>query len=406
MGEYFIVPIIGGVVALLFAAGRMWRLHRWRLHRQTPQNTVLIMQASQIRKGVRRFTLQQLILFGLYIFLISVLLFFFIAGSMRFIVVSMVTGAALTAIAGAGGVWASTAGNIRTAEASGQSTFLALQTALRGGSVIGLCVVGLALTGLSPLLLLFGKVVSCSSFGLECTVLPVLSGYTLGAGVVALLGRMAGGIYAKAVDVSADTVGKNEFGLEEDDPHNPAALADNIGDNVADIGGFGLDASESYVGAIAGAMIIGASMKSISLTYLPLLLMTAGICASIIAYYLVRMPDYGNPHTAIFRSIAAGDLLALGFGFLMIRNTFPIHMALRITGAYGIGIGTGITISYITGYYTSRTLPPVVGIAGMTEFGASTAITEGLAVGMRAVGLPILVFTAASFIAFQSFGVY
>jgi len=401
MSEYLIVPIIGGAVALLFAAGRMW----W-LHRQTPQNAALITQAAQIRKGVRHFTRQQLNLFGLFILLISVLLYFFAAGSMRFIVVSLVAGSALTAMAAACGVWASTTSNIRTAEASSRSTFLALQTALRGGSVMGLGVVGLALTGISPLLLLFVQVVSCGSLGLECTVLPVLSGYALGAGVVALLGRMAGGIYAKAADVSADTVGKNEFGLEEDDPRNPAALADNIGDNVADIGGLGLDAGESYVGSIAGAMIIGASMKSTSLTYLPLILMTAGIAASIIAYYLVRMPDYGNPYKAIIRGIVSGDLLALGFGFMIMLYMFPADTAIRITGAYAVGIGTGILISYITNYYTNRTRSPVVGIAEMTEFGASPAVTEGMTVGMLAVGLPILLFSAAAFAAFQSFGIY
>lgn len=401
MSEYFIVPITGGAGALLFAAGRMW----W-LNRQTPQYSPLIEQANRIKKGVKRFALRQLILFALFVVTAGVVLFFFTAGPMRFIVVSLLTGAVFTATTGGLGLWASTSGNIRTAEAAGQSTFSALQTALRSGSVMGLAVVGLSLTGLVPLFLLFKRYVGCSTLSLECSVLPVLAGYVLGAGVVALFGRISGGIYAKAVDVSADSIGKNEFGLEEDDPRNPAALADSIGDNISDIGGLGLDAGESYVGSIAGAMIIGASMKSIPLTYLPLLLMTAGICASIIAYYLVRMPDYGNPHTAIFRSIAAGDLLALGFGFLIIRYMFPLHMAFQITGAYAVGIGTGITISYITGYYTSRTLPPVVGIAGMTEFGASTAITEGLAVGMRAVGLPILVFTAASFVAFQSFGVY
>ncbi|MDZ7794165.1 MAG: sodium/proton-translocating pyrophosphatase [Spirochaetia bacterium] len=401
MSEYLIVPIIGGVVALLFAAGRMW----W-LHRQTPQNSVLIQQADLIKSGVRRFTLRQSILFALFVLLIGVILFFLTDGPMRFIMVSLITGAVLTTTASACGVWASTASNIRTAEASSRSTFLALQTALRGGSVMGLSVVGLVLTGLTLLFLLFTQVADCGALSLECTVLPVLSGYALGAGIVALLGRMAGGIYAKAADVSADTVGKNEFGLDEDDPRNPASLADNIGDNVADIGGLGLDAGESYVGSIAGAMIIGASMKSTSLTYLPLILMTAGIAASIIAYYLVRMPDYGNPYKAIFRGIVSGDLLALGFGFMIMFYMFPADTAIRITGAYAVGISTGILISYITNYYTSRTRSPVVGIAGMTEFGAPPAITEGMAVGMLAVGLPILLFSAAAFAAFQSFGIY
>ncbi len=401
MSEYYIVPIIAGIVALLFAAGRIiW------LHRQTPQHAPLIQQATQVKDGVRRFTVREFRLIGVLVLGAGVLLFLCQSGTMRLIVVSFLVGAVFTSIAGSIGVWASTKGNLRTAEASGQSTFRALQTALRSGSVMGLSIVGLALIGLSLLLYLFTSVFGCSARILECTVLPIISGYALGAGFVALFGRIAGGIYAKAADVSADIVGKNEFQLEEDDPYNPAALADTIGDNVSDVSGMGLDASESYVGAIVGAMIIGASMKSVQLTYLPLLLMAAGIIGSIIAYYTVRMPDHGNPHTAIIRGIAFGDLLSLVLGFLIIHYLFPMELTVRIFGAYTVGILTGIAMSYITAYYTSRIRPPAVGIAGMAEFGASPAITEGLAIGMQAVGLPILLFTLSGFAAFQSFGVY
>ncbi len=401
MNEYFLIPVACGVSALLFAVGRIW----W-LQRQTPQHPPLIIQAARIREGVQRFSRKEFALIGLLSAVAAVLLFFSQSGTMRLIVVSFIVGAVCTAIAGAVGVWASIAGNIRTAEVSGKSTFKALQTALRGGSVMGLTVVGLALSVLTLLLALFTQLLGCSARALECTVLPVLSGYALGAGFVALFGRIAGGIYAKAADVSADVIGKNEYGLEEDDPENPAALADSIGDNVSDINGLGLDASESYVGAIVGAMIIGASMQSTQLTYLPLLLMGGGICASIIAYYFVRMPDYGNPHTAIIRSIALGDILALGFGYLIIQHIFPMELTLRIFAAFAVGLVTGIGISYITAYYTSRTRAPVVGLAGMAEFGASTAVTQGLSIGMLAVGLPVLLFAGAAFTAFQSFGVY
>ena len=401
MNVYFLLPVACGVTALLFAVGRIW----W-LQRQTPQHPPLITQASRIREGVQRFSVKEFRIIGLACAVAGVLLFFSQSGTMRLIVVSFVIGALCTGLSGALGLWASTAGNIRTAEASSKSTFKALQTALRGGSVMGLSVVGLSLTVLTLLLAIFTKMLGCSARALECTVLPVLSGYALGAGFVALFGRIAGGIYAKAADVSADLIGKNEYGLEEDHPDNPAALADSIGDNVSDVSGLGLDASESYVGAIVGAMIIGASMQSTQLTYLPLLLMGGGICASIITYYFVRMPDYGNPHTAIIRSIALGDILALVFGYLIVQHIFSIELAVRIFGAYAIGLITGIGISYITAFYTSRTRSPVVGIAGMAEFGASTAVTQGLAIGMLAVGLPVLLFTAASFAAFQSFGVY
>ena len=401
MYEYFVMPIVCGVSALLFALGRIW----W-LRRQAPQSSSLILHAARIREGVQRFSRTEFSVIGQIVVVAAVLLFFYHTGTMRLIVISFIIGAVCTSLAGAVGLWASTAGNIRTADVSGTSTFRALQTALRGGSVMGLTVAGLALTVLTLLLAVYTQVLGCSARALECTVLPVLSGYALGAGIVALFGRIAGGIYAKAADVSADLIGKNEYGLEEDDLKNPASLADSIGDNVSDVSGLGFDASESYVGAIVGAMIIGASMKSIQLTYLPLLLMGAGICASILAYYLVRMPDYGNPHTAIIRSIAFGDLLALGFGFAVIRYMLPMELTLTIFSAYAVGLGTGIGISYITAYYTSRTRPPVVGIARMAELGASTAVTQGLAVGMIAVGLPILLFAVAALAAFQSFGVY
>lgn len=401
MNVYFLLPVGCGVTALLFAVGRVW----W-LQRQTPRHPHLIIQAARIRDGVQRFSLKEFRIIGLAGGLAAVVLFFSQTGTMRLIVVSFITGALCTALAGTIGVWASTAGNIRTAEAAGKSTFIALQTALRGGSVMGLTIVGLDLTVLTLLLALFTRMFGCSARAMECTVLPVLTGYALGAGFVALFGRIGGGIYAKAADVSADLIGKNEYGLEEDHPDNPAALADSIGDNVSDISGLGLDASESYVGAIVGAMIIGASMQSTQLTYLPLLLMGGGICASIIAYYFVRMPDYGNPHTAIIRSVAFGNVLALVFGYVIIQSIFPVELTVRVFGAYAVGLVTGIGISYITAYYTSRTGPPVVGIAGMAEFGASTAVTQGLAMGMLAVGMPVLLFVAAAFTAFQSFGVY
>src|SRR6056297_685510 len=401
MSEYFILPIFFGVSALLFAVGRML----W-LHRQTPQYSPLIEQAALIREGVRRFTLREFVLIGLFTLVAAVLLFFYKTGQMRLLVVSFIVGALFTSITGICGVWASTSGNIRTAEASEKSTFRALKTALRSGSIMGLTLAGLALIGLSVLLFIFTRVFGCSASILEGTVLPILSGYALGAGFVALFGRIAGGLYAKAADVSADSVGKNEFQLEEDDPCNPASLADTIGDNVSDVSGLGLDAGESYVGSIVGAMIIGASMKSVYLTYLPLLLMAGGICASIIAYYFIRMPEYGDPRKAIIRGMAFGDVLSLGFGYLIIRYIFTIELTVRIFGAYTIGIGTGIVISYITAYYTSRTRAPVVRIAGAADFGAGTAITEGLAVGLQAVGLPILLFILAAFGAFQSFGVY
>ena len=237
------------------------------------------------------------------------------------IALSFVMGAFCSGLAGFFGMRIATASNARTTHAARTSLNDALKVAFSGGTVMGMCVVGLAILGLGVLLFLYKD---CGLLGADSdnlsSVITVLSGFSLGASSIALFARVGGGIYTKAADVGADLVGKVEAGIPEDDPRNPATIADNVGDNVGDVAGMGADLFESYVGSIVGAMVLGAtaigfSEAGFNAVILPLVIAAAGIIVSIIGTFFVSVKEGGNPQTALNKG-------TFGAAFVMLPVTY------------------------------------------------------------------------------------
>ncbi|MEO1814711.1 MAG: sodium-translocating pyrophosphatase [Acetobacterium sp.] len=306
--------------------------------------------------------------------------------------VCFLVGAIFSILAGFFGMQVATKANVRTANAAQTSGMnKALSVAFSGGAVMGMCVVGLGLLGVSVLYLLFGDV-------------TIVTGFGLGASSIALFGRVGGGIYTKAADVGADLVGKVEAGIPEDDPRNPAVIADNVGDNVGDVAGMGSDLFESYVGSIISAITLGVLvLDGYNGILFPMLLAATGIFASIIGSFFVRGKEGSNPQRAL-------DMGTYVSGILVVIASF--FLSNYFTGGYSAfiaivaGLAVGIVIGKLTEYYTSEHYKPVQHIAQQSETGAATTIISGLSVGMKSTMFPILAMSVAIFVAYASFGLF
>ncbi|MDP2842631.1 MAG: sodium-translocating pyrophosphatase, partial [Acetobacterium sp.] len=283
----------------------------------------------------------------------------------------------------------------RTANAAKTSGMnKALSVAFSGGAVMGMCVVGLGLLGVSALYLIFGDV-------------TVVTGFGLGASSIALFGRVGGGIYTKAADVGADLVGKVEAGIPEDDPRNPAVIADNVGDNVGDVAGMGSDLFESYVGSIISAITLGAlALKDFDGVLFPMMLAAIGIFASIIGTFFVRGKEGGNPQRALdMGTYVSGIIVVVASYFLSDYFTKGTEYQYAFVAIIA-GLVVGIVIGKLTEYYTSEHYKPVQHIAQQSETGAATTIISGLAVGMKSTMFPILAMAVAIFVAYSAAGLF
>ena len=327
-----------------------------------------------------------------------------------------------------------TAANMRTTNAARKGLPAALQVAFSGGSVMGMSVVGLGLFGLSLLTLIYFKIFGTEIGQLRDTVLPILTGFSMGASSIALFARVGGGIYTKAADVGADLVGKVEAGIPEDDPRNPAVIADNVGDNVGDVAGMGADLFESYVGAIVSAMVLGATAlvaegsarPVLNLVLLPLLIAGAGIIFSIAGTFLVRTKEGGNPQKALnsgtigaglvmavltypivkFVAPAEFDLISMTFRDGAIQTMTEHYQASGIFWATIVGLAAGVIIGLLAEYYTAEGKGPSNRIADAAETGAATNIIAGLGTGMISTAIPVLVLSAAIIITYRFAGLY
>ena len=305
--------------------------------------------------------------------------------------VCFLVGAGFSVLAGNIGMRVATKANVRTANAArtGGMT-LALHTAFSGGSVMGLCVNGLGLLGCSVIYILTQNT-------------DVLFGFSLGASSVALFARVGGGIYTKAADVGADLVGKVESGIPEDDPRNPATIADNVGDNVGDVAGMGADLFESYVSAQISALTLGIVASGATGALYPLLISAIGVLGSLIGSLIVNQIKRTAPHLALNIGSYTADALVLIGGFVASHFLFG---RLNEGGAIGIGLIAGALIGVVTEYYTSDSYRPVRHIAEQSGTGSATTIISGLAIGMKSTLLPILLICLAIGGSFMIAGLY
>ncbi|MEG0918920.1 MAG: sodium-translocating pyrophosphatase [Anaerovoracaceae bacterium] len=313
-----------------------------------------------------------------------------------------VIGALLSVLAGYFGMNVATKGNVRTAQAAKESGMVkALAVAFRSGAVMGLCVTGLGLLGLGIVVCVFDL----------ATVVQTITGFGLGASSMALFGRVGGGIYTKAADVGADLVGKVEAGIPEDDPRNPAVIADNVGDNVGDVAGMGSDLFESYVGSIISAITLAAvaafnsnwAFSVETAAMFPLILSAVGIIASVIGILLVKGKEGTNPATALNMGTYISGIIVIIASFLLSKYMLgSYNYAIAIVA----GLVVGIAIGKITEIYTSADYNPVKKIADQSETGAATTIISGLGVGMLSTVWPIMCIVVGIYVAYQFAGLY
>ncbi len=409
----YLIPA-SGVLALVFA---LWR-SAW-ISRQDSGNARMTELAGFIREGAMAFLRREYTVLAGFVVIVAVLLAVLNNGradSSWMIGISVVVGSLSSAAAGFFGMRVATSANVRTAAAARDGLTGALAVAFSGGAVMGFCVVGLGVLGLSLLYLVYGSMFA----GDLPRVITVLAGFSLGASSIALFARVGGGIYTKAADVGADLVGKVEAGIPEDDPRNPAVIADNVGDNVGDVAGMGADLFESYVGAIVSALVLGVSAKSLAggsnlvLVQLPMVLAAVGIVVSLVSTFLVRTKDGGSPsaalHTGTWTAAAAMLVATFFVTRSMVTGTFEVggesFGALGIFLAMLAGLVAGVAIGMITEHYTGESKKPAQAIARESETGSATNIIAGLALGMRSTALPTIVLVAAIMIAHDQAGLY
>jgi K(+)-stimulated pyrophosphate-energized sodium pump len=345
------------------------------------------------------------------------------------IIIAFLIGAVFSATAGFIGMKIATKANVRTAQAARTSLSQALNVSFSGGSVMGMGVAGLAVLGLGSLFIVFYKMFVFRSDGTPFRTedmekaLEVLTGFSLGAESIALFARVGGGIYTKAADVGADLVGKVEAGIPEDDPRNPATIADNVGDNVGDVAGMGADLFGSYVATILATMVLGREVHlgspdqfgGLSPILLPMAIAGMGIVASLVGILLVRVKEGGSVQAALNFGNYASVVVSAVFSYFLIKWILPTgditirgytFDANHVFYAVLVGLAVGTLMSIITEYYTAMGKRPVMSIVQQSSTGHATTVIGGLAVGMESTVLPILVLAAGIVLSYEAAGLY
>ena len=382
---FYLVPVLG-ILGLLFAL-----FQGQKILKEDSGNERMKEIAKAIAEGAEAFLFAE---YRILLFFVCSLFLCIGLGTRSWLsAIAFVFGALLSTLAGYFGMRSATAANVRTAEAARQSGMKkALSVAFSGGSVMGMCVSGFGIFGIG-LFYVFTKDVG------------VLSGFSLGASSIALFARVGGGIYTKAADVGADLVGKVEAGIPEDDPRNPAVIADNVGDNVGDVAGMGADLFESYVGALVSAMTLGALLeaKSVEGVAFPLLLAGLSLLACVLGSILVLALGGENPSKVLKTASYSSAIAVLVFAFGLSQYFFGnFHAAFAVMA----GLVAGLCIGAITEYYTSSSYNPVKDIAKQSETGPATNIISGMAIGMRSTAVPILLICVAIFVSYHLLALY
>jgi K(+)-stimulated pyrophosphate-energized sodium pump len=426
---FYAVPAMGLIGLLYTLVKFLW------VSKQDAGNPRMKEISDYIAEGAMAFLKAEWKILAYFVVILALLLGFMAnsnESSHWSISISFIIGAVFSATAGYIGMKVATKANVRTAEAAKTSLSRALKVSFTGGSVMGMGVSGLAVLGLGGLFLILKHYFSPDgdAEGMLRTI-EILTGFSLGAESIALFARVGGGIYTKAADVGADLVGKVEAGIPEDDPRNPATIADNVGDNVGDVAGMGADLFGSYVATVLATMVLGQEVTGankaplldafggLSPILLPMLIAGIGIILSIIGTMFVRISDKAGLNTAtVQNALNMGNygsmVLTAVVCYFLVGNVLPETMFLRglefsrngVMGAIGVGLVVGVLMSIITEYYTAMGKRPVLSIIKQSSTGHATNIIGGLAIGMESTFLPILVLAAGIFGSFYCAGLY
>ena len=410
-----LLVLVSGLLALVYAFMRT----RW-IGRQSPGTEKMVEIAGYISDGARAFLRREYRVLAVFVVLVAVFLALINRGqdTSWLIAVSFAAGALASGLAGFIGMTVATRANVRTANAARTGLAPALNVAFSGGLVMGLSVVGLGVLGLGGLFLAY------HAAGWDAAkIIHVIAGFSLGASSIALFARVGGGIYTKAADVGADLAGKVYEGIPEDDPRNPATIADNVGDNVGDVAGMGADLFESFVGSIISAMVLGAvfadsfvaaGVSGLSAVTMPLALAGVGVIVSILGSMVVKVREGGNPQKSLNTGqFGASGLMAV-LAYFIIQRMLPAqwetagveYTSLGVFIAVVIGLLAGVSIGLVTEYYTSTQSRPTHGIAHQSVTGSATNIIAGLGVGMFSTGLPAIILALAILGAYHFAGLY
>ncbi len=371
-------PAFIGIVTLLFAGF----LVKWILSRPAGSKKMQEIAAA-IQEGAGAYLSKQYTVLLPFVVVLAIAIWYFVGLDLA---ISFIVGVIASALAGYIGMFVSVRANVRTAQAADKGLSSALEVAFKGGQVTGFVLVGLGLIGLSALLYFFDSI-------------NVLIGFGFGASLISLFARVGGGIYTKAADVGADLVGKVEKGIPEDDPRNPAVIADNVGDNVGDCAGMAADLFESYVVTLIAAMLLGVGLGSYFVS-LPLTLAGVIAVATIVGAFFVKLGHSRNIMNALYKGFFATALLAL-IGSYMLLDTH-----LNLFGAAAVGIIASGLIMLVTDYYTAMNRPPVGEVAKSATTGAGTNVISGLAVGMQSTAPLMLIVVLSIISSFYFAGLY
>lgn len=380
-------PIITAIVAIFFSL-----ILGWRIKKQPVESSRAKEISDIIHFGAISFLNKEYKILIIFMVIIALALFVFLGWP---IAVCFVLGSFLSALSGNIGMRIATIANVRTAESAKKGLKEGLIVAFNSGSAAGMIVVGLGLLGIGILYIVFGDP-------------QIIYGFGFGASFIALFARVGGGIYTKAADVGADLVGKIEVGIPEDDPRNPAVIADNVGDNVGDVAGMGADLFESYVDSIIAAMAIGVLIGAgfavdKGAVFLPMMLASAGIVASLLGNIIIKLFSGGKPHSVLNKGIWGSTILMAVFSYFII-NYFAGDI--YVFFAFLTGLFSGIGIGSVTEYYTSADKLPARNVAFAAQTGAGTNIISGLALGMKSVLAPVVIVSAALLASYYFAGIY
>lgn len=425
----YLVPVMG-VIGLLYTMLKF----NW-VSRQDAGSDRMKEISTYIAEGAMAFLRAEWKILGYFVVIVAILLGVMAQtnkNSHWSIAIAFIVGAVFSATAGYIGMRIATKSNVRTAQAARTSLSKALAVSFTGGSVMGLGVAGLAVLGLGGLFILLKAVFApdapVDSEEMVRTI-EVLTGFSLGAESIALFARVGGGIYTKAADVGADLVGKVEAGIPEDDPRNPATIADNVGDNVGDVAGMGADLFGSYVATVLATMVLGQETRveggaddgfgGLSPILLPMLIAGVGILFSIVGTWFVRISDKAGVSTdAVQKALNMGNwgsivltaLASVGLVYFILPETMSLRgipfTKWGVLGAIGVGLVVGTLMSIITEYYTAMGKRPVMSIVRQSATGHATNVIGGLAVGMESTFLPILVLAGGIWGAYEFAGLY